>query len=52
MGRVGRLTKRSFNFFHFEIYILIYKRKNVRTNILWVYILVKLGSCPNDFQNH
>ena len=24
----------------------------VRTNILWVYILVKLESCPNDFQNH
>ena len=31
---------------------LIYKIKIVRTNILWVYILVKLESCANDFQNH
>ena len=32
--------------------MLLYKRKIVWTNILWGYILVKLESCPNDFQNH
>ena len=29
----------------------MYRKKNVRKNMLWVYILVKLGSCTNDFQN-
>ena len=29
----------------------VYQKTKIPANILWVYILVKLGSCPNDFQN-
>ena len=32
----------------YTIYILL---KLFQKNILWVYILVTWGSCPNEFQN-